>query len=51
MMKCFFLILLILIIEQLNAKRKHYSKEDYIDKYKVIAVSEMKRSGIPAKFH
>jgi len=47
-MKCFFLILLILIIEQLNAQRKHYSKEDYIDKYKVIAVSEMKRSGIPA---
>ncbi len=27
---------------------KKISKEDYIDKYKQIAVSEMKRSGIPA---
>ncbi len=33
---------------QLFAQRKHITKEDYINKYKEIAVKEMKRSGIPA---
>jgi hypothetical protein len=31
-----------------NAKTQYYSKERYIEKYKKIAVEEMKRSGIPA---
>jgi LysM repeat protein len=33
---------------QLFAQRGHFTKEEYIKKYKEIAVKEMKRSGIPA---
>jgi LysM repeat protein len=44
-----YLIFLFAILEfQLYAQRNHFTKEDYISKYKEIAVKEMKRSGIPA---
>lgn len=40
--------LFILLIFIGNLKAQYYSKERYIEKYKKIAVEEMKRSGIPA---
>lgn len=43
-----FLILSILFFIVLNLRAQNYSKEEYIEKYKKIAVDEMKRSGIPA---
>jgi LysM repeat protein len=49
-MRCWILFYCsILLINVANAQqKKRLSKEDYIDKYKDIAIAEMKRSGIPA---
>lgn len=48
MINCRCYIFLVLFINIVNIKAQYYSKEDYINKYKKIAVEEMKRSGIPA---
>jgi hypothetical protein len=43
-----YFIFSILLFIALNLTAQNYSKEEYIEKYKKIAVDEMKRSGIPA---
>jgi hypothetical protein len=43
-----YFVLSFLILIVLSLKAQNYSKEEYIEKYKKIAVDEMKRSGIPA---
>lgn len=48
MITCKNCILYILLIVTLGLNAQYNSKEEYIDKYKKIAVDEMKRSGIPA---
>ena len=46
--RCCLLFLFGLVFTQANADNQHISINDYIDKYKNIAIAEMERSGIPA---
>jgi LysM repeat protein len=48
MMNLWYFIFSFSILIVVNLKAQNYSKDDYIEKYKKIAVDEMKRSGIPA---
>ncbi|MFY9154161.1 MAG: glucosaminidase domain-containing protein [Prolixibacteraceae bacterium] len=48
MIKYFLLLLAILIIQTGFAQNKQFSREEYIQKYYPLAISEMERSGIPA---